>query len=170
MKYNIRVYVDGVLSQRKTSTKNFNWDWLEMVFNELKSKYTKMGYEEIRSSTDGDRCDSVLYNERQMKAVVLSYESEIVLDFYDSEGHPIIEGKTYLGNLAGEKFDGDHNYDRYTIHMGSLDSLYIRNITRMDGHSVSKDGYHYYMSAVTPDRYNFDQEYIDKLGLVATTK
>lgn len=168
MKYDIKVYVDGNHKGHEVNENKFNYNWLDRILKNLTGKYTRKGYTEIHNCRGGDNGYSVMFNEKLMKSVVISYRTEHLLDFNDIDGNPILAGKIYLGELQGEKISDDHTYDRYTISMDCCGKLYIRNITRTDQHIVWGDFPH--MTKTIPDKFDFDQQYVDSLKLHSITK
>lgn len=166
MKYILRIYIDGKLKSESVKTNDHDWNWLDKRLEKIHAKYTDNGYKNIQECISKDYGYVVFFNDEIMKSAVVSYSGKQILDFNDSNKIPIIEGKTYRGILQGEKFDHDHDHDRYQIRVGWNNELYIRNLTRCEGHIVNTHGF-CRMSTTVGDKYDFDQNYIDALKLEA---
>ena len=93
-----------------------------------------------------------------MKSAVISAKFRTESDFVDADGQPIILSKLYRS---------EENGDRYSINEGSLcleGRLYLRNVDKWESHIETVDG-RVRMSSTVPDKYDFDQKFIDELKL-----
>ncbi len=163
MDYDIKVYVDGRQKGHMNSNLEFDLVYLGRITDRLNRKYRMKGYTEVKNCYSPDGGYSLMFNEKLMKSVVISYEKRHLLDFTDSAGNRIERGKVYRGELQGEKISKDHSYDRYIVTEGLKGKLYIRNLTRSN-QCVVWDS-HPHMCKTVQDKYDFDQKYIDSLKL-----
>ena len=99
-----------------------------------------------------------MFNEDEMKSAVVFAKFRTESDFVDADGQPIILSKLYRS---------EENGDRYSINEGSLcleGRLYLRNVDKWESHIETVDG-RVRMSSTVPDKYDFDQTFIDGLKL-----
>ena len=158
MKYVIEIFKNGVRSDVLVTNDKYDWDGCGKLFSNKLDSYLNKGYEIIKELSGCDRYYNVLFNEDEMKSAVISAKFHTESDFVDADGEPIILSKLYRSEDSG---------DRYSINDGSLcwnGRLYLRNVDKWKSQIEIVDG-HVRMSRTVPDKYDFDQKFIDSLKL-----
>ena len=158
MKYVIEIFENGVRTDVLVSNDKYDWDSYSKLFANIKGSYVKKGYYTVKGSATGEHRYNVLFNEDEMKSAVVYAKFRTESDFVDADGQPIILSKLYRSEESG---------DRYSINEGSLcceGKLYLRNADKWESHIETVDG-RVRMSSTVPDKYDFDQTFIDGLKL-----
>ena len=158
MKYVIEIFENGVRTDVLVTNDKYDWDGYSKLFSDKKSSYVNKDYETVKGSVSSERRYNVLFNEDEMKSAVISSKFHTESDFVDADGQPIILSKLYRS---------EENGDRYSINEGSLcleGRLYLRNVDKWESHIETVDG-RVRMSSTVPDKYDFDQTFIDGLKL-----
>ena len=158
MKYVIEIFENGVRSDVLVTDDDYDWSRYSKAFSNKLDSYLNKGYEIIKELSGSDRSYNVLFNEDEMKSAVISSKFHTESDFVDADGEPIILSKLYRSEDSG---------DRYSINEGSLcwdGRLYLRNVDKWESQIETVDG-HVRMSRTVPDKYDFDQKFIDSLKL-----
>ena len=158
MKYVIEIFENGVRTDVLVTNDKYDWDGYSKLFSDKKSSYVNKGYETVKDSVSSERRYNVLFNEDEMKSAVISSKFHTESDFVDADGEPIILSKLYRSEDSG---------DRYSINDSSLcwnGRLYLRNVDKWKSQIEIVDG-HVRMSRTVPDKYDFDQKFIDSLKL-----
>ena len=158
MKYVIEIFENGVRTDVLVTNDKYDWDGYSKLFSDKKSSYVNKGYESVKGSVSSERRYNVLFNEDEMKSAVISAKFRTESDFVDADGEPIILSKLYRSEDSG---------DRYSINEGFLcwdGRLYLRNVDKWESQIETVDG-HVRMSRTVPDKYDFDQKFIDSLKL-----
>ena len=158
MKYVIEIFENGDRIDVLVTDNEYDWYGCgKLFFNKLDS-YLNKGYEIIKELSGSERRYNVLFNEDEMKSAVISSKFHTESDFVDADGQPIILLKLYRSEESG---------DRYYINESPYDwkgKLYLRNVDKWDTHTETVNG-HLRMSRTVPDKYDFDQKFIDSLKL-----
>ena len=158
MKYVIEIFENGDRTDVLVTNDKYDWDGYSKLFSDKKSSYVNKGYETVKGSVSSERRYNVLFNEDEMKSAVISSKFHTESDFVDADGQPIILSKLYRSEDSG---------DRYSINESSMaweGRLYLRNVDKWDAHTETVNG-HLWMSRTVPDKYDFDQKFIDGLKL-----
>ena len=158
MKYVIEIFENGVRTDVLVTNDKYDWDGYSKLFSDKKSSYVNKGYETVKDSVSSERRYNFLFNEDEMKSAVISAKFHTESDFVDADGEPIILSKLYRSEDSG---------DRYSINDSSLcwnGRLYLRNVDKWKSQIEIVDG-HVRMSRTVPDKYDFDQKFIDSLKL-----
>ena len=158
MKYVIEIFENGDRTDVLVSIDKYNWDGYAKLFFDKKHSYVKKGYYTVKGSSTSEHRYNVLFNEDEMKSAVVYAKFHTESDFVDADGQPIILSKLYRS---------EENGDRYSINEGSLcleGRLYLRNVDKWESHIETVDG-RVRMSSTVPDKYDFDQTFIDGLKL-----
>ena len=158
MKYVIEIFENGVRTDVLVTNDKYDWDGYSKLFSDKKSSYVNKGYETVKDSVSSERRYNFLFNEDEMKSAVISAKFHTESDFVDADGEPIILSKLYRSEDSG---------DRYSINDSSLcwnGRLYLRNVDKWKSQIEIVDG-HVRMSRTVPDKYDFDQKFIDGLKL-----
>lgn len=158
MKYVIEIFENGVRTDVLVADDKYDLDGYFKLFSDIKGSYVKKGYYTVKGSATGEHWYNVLFNEDEMKSVVVYAKFRTESDFVDADGQPIILSKLYRS---------EENGDRYSINKGSMaweGRLYLRNADKCDSHIEIVDG-SLWMSRTVDDKYDFDQKFIDSLKL-----
>ena len=158
MRYVIEIFENGIRTDVLVSNDKYDWDEYSKLFLNKKSSYVKKGYKTVKGSATSEHRYNVLFNEDEMKSAVISAKFRTESDFIDADGQPIILSKLYRS---------EDNGDRYSINESSLvgeGRLYLRNEEKWESHIETVDG-RARMSRSVPDKYDFDQKFIDGLKL-----
>ena len=158
MRYVIEIFENGVRTDVLVSNDKYDWDGYSKLFSNKLDSYLNKGYEIIKELSGSDRSYNVLFNEDEMKSVVVSAKFHTESDFIDADGQSIILSKLYRSEDSG---------DRYSINKSSWPykgGLYLRNVYRWERHVETVNG-RTQMSRTVGDRYDFDQKFIDSLKL-----
>ena len=158
MKYVIEIFENGVRTDVFVTNDKYDWVGYSKVFSDKKSSYVDKGYKTVKGSVSSERRYNVLFNEDEMKSAVISAKFRTESDFVDADGQPIILSKLYRS---------EENGDRYSINESSMaweGKLYLRNADKWESHIETVDG-RVRMSKTVPDKYDFDQKFIDSLKL-----
>ena len=158
MKYIIEIFENGVITDVLVTDDEYNWYGCGKLLSNKLDSYLNKGYEIIKELSGSDRSYNVLFNEDEMKTAVVSAKFHTESDFIDADGEPIILSKLYRSEDSG---------DRYSINEGFLcwdGRLYLRNVDKWESQIETVDG-HLRMSRTVPDKYDFDQKFIDSLKL-----
>ena len=161
MKYVIEIFENGVRTDVLVTNDGYDWDGYSKVFSDIMGSYVKKGYKTVKTvkwSSSSECQYNVLFNEDEMKSAVVFAKFHTESDFIDADGQPIILSKLYRS---------EENGDRYSINEGSLcleGRLYLRNVDKWESHIETVDG-RVRMSSTVPDKYDFDQTFIDGLKL-----
>ena len=158
MKYVIEIFENGVRSDVLVTNDEYDWDRFDKMFSYKLDLYLNKGYKSISESSSSECSYNVLFNEDEMKSVVVSADFHTESDFIDSDGQPIILSELYRSEESG---------DRYLInksHWFYEGGLYLRNADKFESHVETVNGCTQ-MSRTVGDRYDFDQKFIDSLKL-----
>ena len=161
MKYVIEIFENGVRTDVLVTNDGYDWDGYSKVFSDIMGSYVKKGYKTVKTvkwSSSSECQYNVLFNEDEMKSAVVFAKFHTESDFIDADGQPIILSQLYRSEDSG---------DRYSINDGSLcwdGRLYLRNVDKWESQIETVDG-HVWMSRTVPDKYDFDQKFIDGLKL-----
>ena len=161
MKYVIEIFKNGVRSDVLVTNDGYDWDGCGKLFSNKLDSYLNKGYKTVKTvkwSSSSECQYNVLFNEDEMKSAVVSAKFRTESDFVDADGQPIILSKLYRSEESG---------DRYSINESPYEwkgKLYLRNVDKWDSHIETVDG-HIRMSRTVPDKYDFDQKFIDSLKL-----
>ena len=158
MKYVIEIFENGVRTDVLVTDDKYDWVGYSKLFLNKKSSYVKKGYKTVKGSATSEHRYNVLFNEDEMKSAVISSKFRTESDFVDADGQPIILSKLYRS---------EENGDRYSINENSMaweGKLYLRNADKWESHIETVDG-RVRMSSTVPDKYDFDQTFIDSLKL-----
>ena len=158
MKYVIEIFENGDRTDVLVTDDKYDWDGYSKLFLNKKSSYVKKGYKTVKGSATSEHRYNVMFNEDEMKTAVVYAKFRTESDFVDADGQPIILSKLYRS---------EDNGDRYSINESSSDSegrLYLRNEEKWESHIETVDG-RVRMSSTVPDKYDFDQTFIDGLKL-----
>ena len=161
MKYVIEIFENGVRTDVFVTNDKYDWDGYSKVFSDIMDSYVKKGYKTVKTvkwSSSSECQYNVLFNEDEMKSAVVFAKFHTESDFVDADGQPII---------LSELYRSEENGDRYSINEGSLcleGRLYLRNVDKWESHIETVDG-RVRMSSTVPDKYDFDQTFIDGLKL-----
>ena len=158
MKYVIEIFENGIRTDVLVSNDKYDWDGYSKLFLNKKSSYVKKGYKTVKGSATSEHRYNVLFNEDEMKSAVVSAKFRTESDFVDADGQPIILSKLYRSEESG---------DRYSINESPYEwkgKLYLRNVEKWESHIETVDG-RVRMSSTVPDKYDFDQTFIDSLKL-----
>ena len=158
MKYVIEIFENGDRTDVLVSNDKNNWDGYAKLYFDKKHSYVKKGYYTVKGSATDEHRYNVLFNEDEMKSAVVYAKFHTESDFVDADGQPIILSKLYRSEDSG---------DRYSINEGFLcwdGRLYLRNVDKWKSQIEIVDG-HVRMSRTVPDKYDFDQKFIDSLKL-----
>ena len=158
MKYVIEIFENGVRTDVLVTNDKYDWDGYSKLFSDKKSSYVNKGYETVKGSVSSERRYNVLFNEDEMKSAVISAKFHTESDFIDADAQPIILSEPYRSEESG---------DRYLINKSPWfyeGGLYLRNVDKWDIHTETVNG-HLRMSRTVPDKYDFDQKFIDSLKL-----
>ena len=158
MKYVIEIFENGVRSDVLVSNDKYDWDGYAKLFFDKKHSYVNKDYKTVKDSSSSECHYSVLFNEDEMKSVVISSKFHTESDFVDADGQPIILSKLYRSEESG---------DRYLINKSPWfyeGGLYLRNADKFESRVETVNG-RTQMSRLVPDKYDFDQKFIDGLKL-----
>ena len=161
MKYVIEIFKNGVRSDVLVTNDGYDWDGCGKLFSNKLDSYLNKGYKTVKTvkwSSSSECQYNVLFNEDEMKSAVVSAKFRTESDFVDADGQSIILSKLYRSEESG---------DRYSINESPYEwkgKLYLRNVDKWDSHIETVDG-HIRMSRTVPDKYDFDQKFIDSLKL-----
>ena len=161
MKYVIEIFENGVRTDVLVTNDGYDWDGYSKVFSDIMGSYVKKGYKTVTTvkwSSSSECQYNVLFNEDEMKSAVVFAKFHTESDFIDADGQPIILSQLYRSEDSG---------DRYSINEGFLcwdGRLYLRNVDKWERQIETVDG-HVRMSRTVPDKYDFDQKFIDSLKL-----
>ena len=161
MKYVIEIFENGVRTDVLVTNDGYDWDGYSKVFSDIMVSYVKKGYKTVKTvkwSSSSECQYNVLFNEDEMKSAVVFAKFHTESDFIDADGQPIILSQLYRSEDSG---------DRYSINESPYEwkgKLYLRNVDKWDSHIETVDG-HIRMSRTVPDKYDFDQKFIDSLKL-----
>ena len=161
MKYVIEIFENGVRTDVLVTNDGYDWDGYSKVFSDIMGSYVKKGYKTVKTvkwSSSSECQYNVLFNEDEMKSAVVFAKFHTESDFIDADGQPIILSQLYRSEDSG---------DRYSINESPYEwkgKLYLRNVDKWDSHIETVDG-HIRMSRTVPDKYDFDQKFIDSLKL-----
>ena len=158
MKYVIEIFENGVRTDILVTDDEYNWYGCGKLLSNKLDSYLNKGYEIIKELSGSDRSYNVLFNEDEMKSAVISSKFHTESDFVDAAGESIILSKLYRSEDSG---------DRYSINEEFLcwdGRLYLRNVDKWERQIETVDG-HVRMSRTVPDKYDFDQKFIDSLKL-----
>lgn len=158
MKYIIEIFENGVRSDVLVTNDKYDWDGYAKLYFDKKHSYVKKGYYTVKDSSSSECHYNVMFNKDEMKSAVVSAKFRTESDFIDADGQPIILSKLYRS---------EENGDRYSINENSMaweGRLYLRNADKWESHIETVDG-HVRMSSTVPDKYDFDQKFIDGLKL-----
>ena len=158
MKYVIEIFKNGARSDVLVTNDGYDWDGCGKLFSNKLDLYLNKGYKIIKEVSSSDRSYNVLFNEDEMKTAVVSAKFHTESDFIDADGQPIILSQLYRS---------EENGDRYSINESSMawdGKMYLRNADKWESHIETVDGC-VRMSRTVPDKYDFDQKFIDSLKL-----
>ena len=158
MKYVIEIFENGDRTDVLVTDNDYDWSRYSKAFYNKLDSYLNKGYEIIKESSGSDRSYNVLFNEDEMKSAVISSKFHTESDFIDADAQPIILSEPYRSEESG---------DRYLINKSPWfyeGGLYLRNVDKWDIHTETVNG-HLRMSRTVPDKYDFDQKFIDSLKL-----
>ena len=161
MKYVIEIFENGDRTDVLVTNDKYDWDGYSKVFSDIMGSYVKKGYKTVKTvkwSSSSECQYNVLFNEDEMKSAVVFAKFHTESDFIDADGQPIILSQLYRSEDSG---------DRYSINESPYEwkgKLYLRNVDKWDSHIETVDG-HIRMSRTVPDKYDFDQKFIDSLKL-----
>ena len=155
MKYVIEIFENGVRTDVLVTNDKYDWDGYSKLFSDKKCSYVKKGYYTVKGSATSEHRYNVMFNEDEMKSAVVFAKFRTESDFVDADGQPIILSKLYLS---------EYNGDRYSINLALDGKLYLRNEEKWESHIETVDG-RVRMSSTVPDKYDFDQKFIDSLKL-----
>ena len=160
MKYVIEIFENGVRSDVLVTDNEYDWDGYYKVFHDKNNSYVNKGYRtvECKWSSSSECQYHVLFNDNEMKSAVFSAKFYTESDFIDADGQPIILSKLYRSEEIG---------DGYSINESPYDwkgKLYLRNVDKWNSHTETVDG-RIRVSCTFPDKYDFDQKFIDSLKL-----
>ena len=158
MKYVIEIFENGDRTDVLVTNDKYDWDGYAKLFSDKKCSYVKKGYYTVKGSATDEHRYNVLFNEDEMKSAVVFAKFRTESDFVDADGQPIILSKLYRSEESG---------DRYSINENSMaweGKLYLRNADKWESHIEAVDG-RVRMSSTVPDKYDFDQTFIDSLKL-----
>lgn len=158
MKYVIEIFENGDRTDVLVTNDKYNWDGYAKLFFDKKRSYVKKGYYTVKGSATSEHRYNVLFNEDEMKSAVVFAKFHTESDFVDADGQPIILSKLYRS---------EENGDRYSINENSMawkGKLYLRNADKWESRIETVDG-RVRMSSTVPDKYDFDQTFIDGLKL-----
>ena len=161
MKYVIEIFENGVRTDVLVTNDKYDWDGYSKVFSDIMGSYVKKGYKTVKTvkwSSSSECQYNVLFNEDEMKSAVVFAKFHTESDFIDADGQPIILSQLYRSEDSG---------DRYSINESPYEwkgKLYLRNVDKWDSYIETVDG-HIRMSRTVPDKYDFDQKFIDSLKL-----
>ena len=161
MKYVIEIFENGVRTDVLVTDDKYDWDGYSKLFSNKLDSYLNKGYKTVKTvkwSSSSECQYNVLFNEDEMKSAVVFAKFHTESDFIDADGQPIILSQLYRSEDSG---------DRYSINESPYEwkgKLYLRNVDKWDSHIETVDG-HIRMSRTVPDKYDFDQKFIDSLKL-----
>ena len=161
MKYVIEIFENGVRTDVLVTNDKYDWDGYSKLFSNKLDSYLNKGYKTVKTvkwSSSSECQYNVLFNEDEMKSAVVFAKFHTESDFIDADGQPIILSQLYRSEDSG---------DRYSINESPYEwkgKLYLRNVDKWDSHIETVDG-HIRMSRTVPDKYDFDQKFIDSLKL-----
>ena len=158
MKYIIEIFENGVITDVLVTDDEYNWYGCGKLLSNKLDSYLNKGYEIIKELSGSDRSYNVLFNEDEMKTAVVSAKFHTESDFIDADGQPIILSQLYRSEDSG---------DIYSINESPYEwkgKLYLRNVEKWESHTETVNG-HLRMSRTVPDKYVFDQKFIDGLKL-----
>ena len=158
MKYVIEIFENGIRSDVFVTSDEYDYDGYSKVYSDKEGSYLNKGYKSISESSSSECSYNVLFNEDEMKSVVVSAKFHTESDFIDADGQPIILSKLYRSEDIGDRYSINKSFWPYK------GGLYLRNVSRWERHVETVNG-RTQMSRTVGDRYDFDQKFIDSLKL-----
>ena len=161
MKYVIEIFENGDRTDVLVSNDKYDWDGYSKLFSNKLDSYLNKGYKTVKTvkwSSSSECQYNVLFNEDEMKSAVVFAKFHTESDFIDADGQPIILSQLYRSEDSG---------DIYFINESPYEwkgKLYLRNADKWESHIETVDG-RVRMSSTVPDKYDFDQKFIDSLKL-----
>lgn len=158
MKYVIEIFKNGVKTDVLVTNDGYDWDGCGKLFSNKLDSYLNKGYKIIKEVSGSDRSYNVLFNEDEMKTAVVSAKFHTESDFIDADGQLIILSKLYRSEESGDRYSINESF------MAWEGKMYLRNADKWERHIETVDS-RVRMSRTVPDKYDFDQKFIDSLKL-----